>query len=62
MEINFSFLGNILFNLNLSDILFTFIIGNTTSLKKLNLEYHDFKLSEIPIKAKILFGLYLDFK
>ena len=50
----FSFLGNILFNLNLSDILFTFIIGNTASLKKLNLEYHDFRICpEIPIKAKI---------
>ena len=33
LEINFFILGNILFNLNLSDILFTFIIGNTASLK-----------------------------
>ena len=51
---SFSFLGNFLFKLNLSDILYTYIVGNTESMKKLNLEYHDFRICpEIPIKAKL---------
>ena len=50
----FSFIGNLLFNLNLSDILYTFIIGKTSSAKMLELKYHDFRICvEIPIKAKI---------
>lgn len=49
----FSFLGNLLFSLNLSDILFTYILAKTRSLKKLNLKSKDFKLCiEIPIQAK----------
>tara|TARA_A100001015_G_scaffold272072_1_gene326307 strand:+ start:8185 stop:8853 length:669 start_codon:yes stop_codon:yes gene_type:complete len=49
----FSFLGNIFFKLNISDILFTYLIGKTKSFQKLNLTYHDFRLCvEIPIKAK----------
>jgi len=49
----FTFLGNILFNLKISDILFTFILGKTKSFNKLKLDYHDFRLCvEIPIKAK----------
>ena len=49
----FSFLGNILFQLNLSDILYTYIIGKTLSVKSLNLTYNDFRICvEIPIKAK----------
>ncbi len=49
----FTFLGNILFNLKISDILFTFILGKTKSFNKLDLKYHDFRLCvEIPIKAK----------
>lgn len=50
----FSFLGNLLFQLNISDILFTYILGKTSSFKSLNLNYEDFRICvEIPIKAKI---------
>jgi glycosyltransferase involved in cell wall biosynthesis len=50
----FTFLGNILFKLNLSDILYTFILGKTKSFQKLNLKSKDFRLCvEIPIKIKI---------
>ena len=49
----FSLIGNLLFNLNLSDILYTFIIGKTKSVRMLGLKYHDFRICvEIPIKAK----------
>lgn len=49
----FSFIGNLLFNLNLSDILYTYIVGKTNSAKELRLFYHDFRICvEIPIKAK----------
>ena len=49
----FSFLGNLLFSLSLSDILYTFIIGKTKSFKSLNLKSSDFCLCvEIPINAK----------
>jgi len=49
----FSFLGNIIFDLKISDILYTYILGKTNSFKKLQLNYHDFRLCvELPIKAK----------
>ena len=49
----FSLLGNILYKLEISDILFTYILGKTNSFKQLNLSYNDFRLCvEIPIKAK----------
>ena len=49
----FSFLGNFIYNLNISDILYTYILGKTASFKNLNLESYDFRLCvEIPIKAK----------
>lgn len=49
----FTFLGNILFNLKISDILYTYIIGKTSNFKKLNLKSKDFRLCvEIPVKAK----------
>ena len=49
----FSFLGNLFFSLKLTDILFTFILAKTNSLRKLNLKSQDFRLCvEIPIKAK----------
>ena len=49
----FSFLGNILFKLDLSDILYTYIIGKTESIQKLYLNNKDFRVCvEIPIKAK----------
>ena len=49
----FSFLGNLFFSLKISDILFTYILAKTNSLKKLNLKSQDFRLCvEIPIKAR----------
>ncbi len=49
----FSLMGNIFFRLNLSDILYTYIVGKTISAKKLNLKYEDFRICvEIPIRAK----------
>ena len=50
----FSFIGNFLFNLKLSDILYTYIVGKTVSAKGLFLKYSDFRICvEIPITAKI---------
>ena len=49
----FSFLGNFLFNLNLSDILYTYIVGRVNKAKELDLKYNDFRICvEIPILAK----------
>ena len=51
----FSMIGNIFFSLNISDILYTFLLGKTDSFKKLDLKSNDFCLCvEIPIKAKRL--------
>ena len=39
--------------MNISDILFTYILGKTHSFKKLNLKNYDFRICvELPIKAK----------
>ena len=49
----FTLAGNILFNLKVTDILYTYILGRTSSFKKLNLSNADFRICvEIPIKAK----------
>ena len=49
----FSMIGNIFFSLNISDILYTFLLGKTDSFKKLDLKSNDFCLCvEMPIKAK----------
>jgi len=49
----FTFLGNILFGLKISDILYTYIVGKTSSLKKLNLQNSDYRICvELPIKSK----------
>ena len=51
----FSLIGNLLFKLNLSDILYTYIIGKTQSIRNLGLSYGDFRICvEIPIKAIFL--------
>ena len=51
----FSLIGNLFFRLNISDILFTFILGKTDSFKRLNLKNSDFRICvELPIKAKYL--------
>ena len=49
----FTKIGNIFFSLNITDILYTFVIGKTKSFKNLNLKSNDFTLCvEFPIKAK----------
>ncbi len=50
----FTLIGNILFNLKITDILYTYILGKTSSFKKLNLINGDFRICvELPIKAKL---------
>ena len=57
----FSMFGNIFFNLKLTDILYTYIVGRTKSFKRLNLVSNDFCLCiEIPIKAKRLNLSYVE--
>ena len=40
----FTFLGNFFYGLNLSDILYTFILGRTIKAKELALNYSDFRI------------------
>tara|TARA_B100002051_G_C16583652_1_gene559013 strand:- start:222 stop:917 length:696 start_codon:yes stop_codon:yes gene_type:complete len=50
----FSKLGNILFSLKISDILYTYLMGKTKSFKKLNIQANDFRFCvELPIKMEI---------
>ena len=52
-NIFFTTLGNLLFSLKLSDILFTYILGKTNSFKKLDIKSYDFRFCvELPIKIK----------
>jgi len=47
----FSFIGKIFFKLELSDILYTFVVGDTSKAKKLNIISNDFQFCvELPIK------------
>jgi len=47
----FSFIGKIFFSLNISDILYTYILGETQLAKNLNLTNYDFRICvELPIK------------
>ena len=49
----FSFLGKVFFSLPLSDILYTFVLGDTEKVKKLRLTKEDFSFCvELPIKSK----------
>ena len=49
----FSLLGRIFFSLNISDILYTFVMGQTESFKKLNVTNNDFRFCvEFPIKMQ----------
>ena len=49
----FTYIGKIFFQLNISDILYTFIVGRTKQANILNLEQKDFSFCvELPIKAK----------
>ncbi len=48
----FTKIGNIFFNLKITDILYTFVIGKVDSFKNLNIENKDFSFCvELPIKA-----------
>ena len=48
----FSKIGNIFFGLKISDILYTFVLGNTEFARKLNLKSNDFRICvELPIKV-----------
>ena len=49
----FTFICNLLFNLNISDVLFTYVMGKTSCFKNLNLTRNDFTFCiELPVKAK----------
>ena len=49
----FTFLCKILFRLNISDVLYTYVMGKTTAFQDLALKYNDFTFCiELPIKAK----------
>lgn len=49
----FTLLSNLLYRLDISDILYTYIMGKTKSFLSLDLSYKDFRICvEIPIKAK----------
>ncbi len=57
----FSLIGKIFFSVKISDILYTFLLGQTFSFKKLNLKSKDFCLCvEMPIKAQRLKMSYID--
>ncbi len=49
----FTLIGRIFFNLNITDILYTFVIGKTEKCRNLGLKSKDFTFCvELPIKAK----------
>ena len=49
----FTLLGKIFFKLTITDILYTFVLGNTENTKNLNLKEKDFCFCvELPIKAR----------
>tara|TARA_B100000963_G_scaffold356263_1_gene376034 strand:+ start:19 stop:693 length:675 start_codon:yes stop_codon:yes gene_type:complete len=49
----FTFLGKIFFKLEITDILYTFVMARTSCIKKLELKAKDFSFCvELPIKAK----------
>jgi len=49
----FTFLGKFFFSLNITDILYTFVLGKTENVANLNLIRKDFSFCvELPIKAK----------
>ena len=50
----FTLMGNVFFSLNITDILYTFVMGKTSLAKEINLLEKDFALCvELPIKAKL---------
>ena len=58
----FTFLCKILFRLNISDVLYTYVMGKTTAFQDLALKYNDFTFCiELPIKAKFKSFRMFDF-
>mgnify|MGYP001497008664 CR=1 FL=1 len=50
----FSKLGNLLFSIKISDILYTYLMGRTSSFKSLGVQSNDFRFCvELPIKMQI---------
>jgi glycosyltransferase involved in cell wall biosynthesis len=50
----FSKLGKVLFSLKISDILYTYLMGNTSAYKSLNIQSNDFRFCvELPIKMQL---------
>ena len=55
----FTKIGNIFYNIKITDILYTFVLGRTKKIKKLNLKQGDFSFCvELPLKA-VKFGMKL---
>ena len=49
----FTKIGNFFFNIKITDILYTYVLGNTEQAEKLNLKQKDFRFCvELPIKAQ----------
>ena len=49
----FTGLCNLLFNLKITDVLFTYVMGSTKAFKELGMSFNDFSFCvELPIKAK----------
>jgi len=49
----FTFICNLLFRLNISDVLFTYVMGKTSAFKSLELKRKDFRFCiELPVLAK----------
>ena len=50
----FTFLCNLFFKLNISDVLFTYVMGKTSAFKSLGLKRNDFRFCiELPVLAKL---------
>ena len=51
----FTLMCNVLFRLNISDVLFTYVMGSTKAFRSLNIRSRDFSFCvELPIKAKFM--------
>ena len=55
----FSKLGNLLFSIKISDILYTYLMGRTSSFKSLGVQSNDFRFCvELPIKMQMALMKY----
>ena len=58
----FTYLCKFLFKLNITDVLYTFVMGKTSAFKHLKLSYNDFTFCiELPVKAKFKSFKMIDF-